>query len=53
MNAAQLCLTYVWLHVATQMATPIGKESKPALLFFFFFMQIPIDHYIPGKDTVS
>lgn len=36
MNAAQLCLTYVWLHVATQMATPIGKESKPALLFFFF-----------------
>jgi len=48
MNAAQLCLTYVWLHVATQM----GKESKPTVIIFLL-MQIPIDHYIPGKDTVS
>lgn len=52
MNAAQLCLTYVWLHVATQMATQMGKESKPTVIIFLL-MQIPIDHYIPGKDTVS
>lgn len=48
MNAAQLCLTYVWLHIATQM----GKESKPTVIIFLL-IQIRIDHCIPGKDTVS
>lgn len=53
MNAAQLSHLCVATRCYTDGYTDRERKQTCTVIFLLLLMQIPIDHYIPGKDTVS